>query len=196
MSASFTTTQTPAAGLAFDALADGYDEKFTNSLIGRAQRDVVWDVLDRTFSSRRKDIGTELWHRRRCASPGRLGVSVVGCDASARMVDVARRKFAAERFPWQRRPFTKLASEHINEIAYRAPFDGVFSNFAGLNCVQISVTLPINLLGLVRPGGHRLLCLCSRTCVLEILYLRTSVPMEAGFAAVVATRACGTWDSR
>jgi ubiquinone/menaquinone biosynthesis C-methylase UbiE len=42
-------TQTTTAGLAFDALAGEYDKMFTTSLIGRAQREAVWDVLDRTF---------------------------------------------------------------------------------------------------------------------------------------------------
>jgi hypothetical protein len=35
-----TALQNPA-GLAFDTLAERYDDMFTNSLIGRAQRDAV-----------------------------------------------------------------------------------------------------------------------------------------------------------
>ena len=46
------------AGLAFDSIAEQYDDIFTRSLIGRAQRDVVWDVLQKTF--RRGDRVLEL----------------------------------------------------------------------------------------------------------------------------------------
>ena len=37
------------AGRAFDSLAAKYDEIFTESHIGRAQRDAVWRVLAKTF---------------------------------------------------------------------------------------------------------------------------------------------------
>ena len=37
------------AGLAFDTLAEQYDDIFTNSLIGRAQRHAVWTVASQTF---------------------------------------------------------------------------------------------------------------------------------------------------
>ena len=43
-----TALQNPA-GLAFDTLAERYDDMFTNSLIGRAQRDAVWSMAIRTF---------------------------------------------------------------------------------------------------------------------------------------------------
>jgi SAM-dependent methyltransferase len=180
MSASYTTTQTPAAGLAFDALAAEYDEKFTNSRIGRAQRDVVWDMLDRTFRSGEKILELNCGTGEDALHLARLGVSVVACDASARMLDVARCKFAAERFRGSV-SFHQLASEHINEIAYRAPFDGVFSNFAGLNCVTDLGHVSDQLAGLVRPGGHMLLCLCARTCVSEILYFGLQFQWKQAF---------------
>ena len=39
------------AGLAFNTIAEQYDEMFTHSLIGRSQRGAVWEVLRRTFTS-------------------------------------------------------------------------------------------------------------------------------------------------
>jgi ubiquinone/menaquinone biosynthesis C-methylase UbiE len=162
-------THTPAAGLAFDALAGEYDEKFTTSLIGRAQRDVVWEVLDRTFSSGDKILELNCGTGEDALHLARHGVSVLGCDASARMLDVARCKFAVEQFRGSV-SFHQLASEHINEISYRAPFDGAFSNFAGLNCVEDLGHVSDELAGLIRPGGYMLLCLCSRACLSEILY--------------------------
>ena len=162
-------THTPAAGLAFDALAGEYDEKFTTSLIGRAQRDVVWQILDRTFSPGERILELNCGTGEDALHLARLGVSVVACDASARMLGVARCKCAAERFCGSV-SFHQLANEYINEIAYRAPFDGVFSNFAGLNCIEDLGHVSDELAGLVRPGGFMLLCLCSRTCLSEILY--------------------------
>lgn len=166
---SSSATPTPAAGMAFDALAGEYDEKFTTSLIGRAQRKVVWEILDRTFSSGDKILELNCGTGEDALHLARLGISVVACDASARMLDVARCKSAAERVCGSI-SFHQVASEHIEEIAYRAPFDGVFSNFAGLNCVEDLGHVSDDLARLIRPGGFMLLCLCSRTCLSEIMY--------------------------
>ncbi len=162
-------THTPAAGFAFDALAGEYDERFTSSLIGRAQRDVVWETLNRTFSSGERILELNCGTGEDALHLARSGVSVVACDASERMLSVARSKIMAERLRGSV-SFHQLANEHINEITYRAPFDGVFSNFAGLNCVRDLGHVSDQLAGLVRPGGHLLLCLCSQTCLFEILY--------------------------
>ena len=37
------------AALVFDQMASDYDEVFTNSMIGRAQREAVWNKLTQTF---------------------------------------------------------------------------------------------------------------------------------------------------
>ena len=72
----------PAAGAAFDRIAPDYDRRFTDSLIGRAQRDAVWKVLTRTF--RRDDKILEL----NCGTGedaiylASNGISVVALDAS------------------------------------------------------------------------------------------------------------------
>ena len=42
-----------ASGLVFDQMAAEYDEVFTRSMIGRAQRDAVWNVLTQYISERR-----------------------------------------------------------------------------------------------------------------------------------------------
>ena len=55
----------PQAALAFDQMAQDYDEVFTRSLIGRAQRDAVWNVLTKTFRSGDHILELELRHRRR-----------------------------------------------------------------------------------------------------------------------------------
>ena len=169
MTASSVASRTPAAGLAFDALASEYDEKFTTSHIGRAQRDAVWQVLERNFRPGEKLLEINCGTGEDALHLARLGVSVVACDLSERMLSVARAKLMAERLRGSV-SFHQLASEHISEIAYRAPFDGVFSNFGGLNCVKDIGAVSDQLAGLVRPGGQLLLCLCSRFCLIEILY--------------------------
>jgi hypothetical protein len=54
-------------------------------------------------------------------------------------------------------------------MAFRAPFDGIVSNFAGLNCVEDLSDVADQLASMVRPGAWMLLCVCSRFCLWEML---------------------------
>ncbi len=163
------TIRASAASLAFDTLAEEYDRVFTTSLIGRAQREAVWDVLDRTFPAGANVLELNCGTGEDDLHIAQRGMTVVACDASSRMVEVACRKVGAERFGG-RVSFHQVDTERLHEIAYRAPFDGVLSNFAGLNCVEDLADVADQLARLVRPDGFLLLCLCSRFCLWEILY--------------------------
>jgi len=83
--------ETSAITQAFDQIAPSYDATFSESLVGRAQREAVWQVADRVFTpgSRILEIncgtGVDALH-----FAGR-GVRVLGCDASAGMVEAARK---------------------------------------------------------------------------------------------------------
>jgi hypothetical protein len=60
--------------------------------------------------------------------------------------------------------------EGIGELAAEGPFDGVFSNFAGLNCVADLHSVAGDLARLVKPGGRAVLCVFGRICLWEILW--------------------------
>jgi SAM-dependent methyltransferase len=156
-------------GLAFDSLADRYDDIFTSSLIGRAQRSAVWNVVTRTF--RHGDSILEL----NCGTGedalflARLGVSVFACDASERMIAVAKRRRAAEG-PASSVRFEVLPTERILEASPLGPFDGVFSNFSGVNCIADIAEVARQLSALVKPGARVLLCLSTRVCLWETLW--------------------------
>ncbi len=54
------------AALAFDSLAESYDDLFTRSTIGRIQRDAVWRVLANTFHPGQNILTLDrVLHRRR-----------------------------------------------------------------------------------------------------------------------------------
>jgi len=157
------------AGIAFDSLADQYDDIFTNSLIGRAQRHAVWAVASQTF--RRGDHILEL----NCGTGEdalffvRLGMSVFACDASEKMISVATRRRAVEA-PRSPVRFEVLPIERIADARIFGPFDGIFSNFSGLNCVADIAEVSRQLSTLVMPGAPVLLCVSTRVCLWETLW--------------------------
>jgi SAM-dependent methyltransferase len=74
----------------FERLAARYDELWTETAVGRAQRSAVWRVVDRLFGAgdRVLDIGCGTGED--AAHLGSRGVSVYGVDASPAMVARAR----------------------------------------------------------------------------------------------------------
>ena len=91
-----TNSNALAASAAFSLIAERYDETFTRTTIGKAQRKVVWDALTQAFS--RGDHVLEL----NCGTGedafflARRGISLTACDASSAMVAVAERRKSLE----------------------------------------------------------------------------------------------------
>ncbi len=85
------------------------------------------------------------------------------------MVDVARTRVNREALD-AIVLIEHLPTERLSALRPPAPFDGVFSNFSGLNCVADLHQTAQHLAELVRPGAQILICLSSRFCLFEILW--------------------------
>jgi ubiquinone/menaquinone biosynthesis C-methylase UbiE len=168
MSASSFSTNTPPAGLAFDLAASSYDETFTSSLIGRTQRNSVWSVLQNTFRAGDTVLELNCGTGEDALQLARMGVTVLACDASSEMVDIARRR-AGFLQPQSSIGVIHLPTERVHELE-AGMFDGVFSNFSGLNCIEDLPATAAALSRLVKPESQLLLCFSTRFCITEILY--------------------------
>lgn len=157
------------AGLAFDRLAPAYDSLWTESLVGRAQRAAVWRKTQRVF--RAGDHLLEL----NCGTGEdaffftRAGLTITACDASLGMIHRAQERQSRED-PERAVCFVHLASEDLARAAGLPPFDGIFSNFSGLNCVRDLPALGSVLRSLLPHGASMLLCVSSRVCLWEMAY--------------------------
>lgn len=160
---------TVTAGHAFDALAESYETSFTNSLVGRAQRNAVWRECERVFGA--DDYLLEL----NCGTGedaiflARLGASLVCCDASPKMIEVARRRVLNEPGELDIL-FNLFPTEGLSLFKPERPFDGVLSNFSGLNCVENLARVAQNLASITRPRATAVLCLSTRFCLWEVLF--------------------------
>jgi SAM-dependent methyltransferase len=99
----------------------------------------------------------------------RQGRSVVACDASAGMLEVAKRR-EREEGRLSNLTYLRLPNEELDCLSVSKPFDGAFSNFSGLNCTPDLKSIAHNLAKLVRPEGRVLLCVWTRVCPAEILW--------------------------
>jgi len=157
------------AGTVFDQLAAEYDQIFTDSIIGRAQRDSIWKILTNTFKANDNILELNCGTGEDAIFLAGRGVSVFACDASQQMIARAEQRLCRKSsiLPVV---FCHLPTERIGELHPELRFDGAFSNFSGLNCIDDLGAVASALSDLVKPGGLLLLCFSTRFCLIEILH--------------------------
>jgi ubiquinone/menaquinone biosynthesis C-methylase UbiE len=160
--------QLPAA-LVFNQMANEYDDVFTRSMVGRAQRDVVWSVLTRTFQSGDHVLELNCGTGEDALFLARNAISVTACDASEQMIQVASNRLRMEA-PGTPVQFNLLATERLRELQPITMFDGAFSNFSGLNCVPDLKQVAEDLATLLPPNAPLVVCLSTRFCVWEMIW--------------------------
>jgi len=151
------------AALAFDAAASTFDARFGEWQSVAAQRTVVREALVNLFppGGAILEIGggtgeDAVWLAQR-------GFTLLSTDAAPTMVETAHRKLAS----FGSRAET-VAAEDLEQFARRylgskhSRFDGAFSNFACLNCVEDLGTVGRGLARLLQPGSIAALVLFGK----------------------------------
>jgi SAM-dependent methyltransferase len=164
----------------FDAVSQRYDETFTLSKIGQAQRASVWKELEKTFHPGDRVLELGCGTGVDACFLAQRGVTVFACDASAEMIEVARRRTEEMRNMAAPVRLHHLRAEEVGSLREQRRFEGAFSNFGALNCVDNLRPLAIDLAKLLRPGASALLCLMGPCCAWEIAwYLAAGKPSKA-----------------
>src|SRR5437764_5739023 len=154
---------------AFDALAETYDDIFTESGVGRTQRTAVLRVMDEHFRASQQILEINCGTGVDAVHLAKQGARVVACDISAKMIALARRRLAREGLE-SMVEFRVLPTERLRILQGDGPFDGALSNFAGLNCVEDLSRVSSDLARLLKPGAKFVACVFSRWCFWEILW--------------------------
>lgn len=112
----------------FDGAAISYDEVFTFSSVGIAQRKQVWDHIKRiNLADNKKVLEINCGTGEDAKQWLDLNMSVKSTDISPKMVELAKSKF----------PDISFETLDINDIKKcQTNYDLLFSNFGGLNCLS------------------------------------------------------------
>jgi ubiquinone/menaquinone biosynthesis C-methylase UbiE len=163
------STHQNALAAPFDAIAARYDDTFTSSHIGQAQRAAVWRELEKAFhpGDRVLEIG--------CGTGvdacflAERGIRILACDPSPEMIEVTTRRVHELWLNHLVHPMV-LGAEDLSSLPPDEPFDGAFSNFGALNCVDDLAVLAHNLARLLKPGASACLCWMGPYCAWEMLW--------------------------
>ena len=161
---------------AFDGVAAAYDGQFTDTAVGRMQRDLVREVLGELLGRWEQPDVLELncgtgadarWMAER-------GARVLATDLSAGMVEVARGSGVEG---------VEFEAVDLREVVRRRDrqFDVVFSNFGGLNCIGPADLRAFgrDLKGVLRPGGVFVAVVMPRVCLWESVYFMAKGKLRA-----------------
>lgn len=156
----------------FDAVAQLYDDTFTNSAVGKLQRLRVWNYLETTLPKSTLNIlelncGTgedAVWFANR-------GCNVLASDISTEMILVTEEKI--NRLDLSQQIVTKqLDINEIEKIQTDNKFDLIFSNFGGLNCLSKNEleSLSAKIKKLLNNNGKFIAVVMPDFCLIESLY--------------------------
>jgi ubiquinone/menaquinone biosynthesis C-methylase UbiE len=159
----------PRLAAPFDAVAARYDETFTTSTIGRAQRGAVWRELAKSFRSGDYILDIGCGTGVDACFLAERNIRVVACDPSSQMIEVATRRIQRRRVQKLVRPLV-LRAEDIATLPAEDLFDGAFSNFGALNCVDDLKGLARGLARMLKPGATAVLCWMGPSCMWEMLW--------------------------
>lgn len=151
----------------FDHIADRYDAGFSETVIGKKQRRLVWNYLMKVMNPEQEvlelNCGTGIdaeFLAKRCKS-------VLSTDISPEMVKYAQKNRANSNLA-----FCVLDANQMEPDLGK--YDLIFSNFGGLNCLSPEqwTKLGKNINLTLKPGGQFIAVIMSRNCTWERLYFR------------------------
>jgi len=143
----------------FDQMAARYDDLWTNTAVGGAQREAVWRRIIPLYRRGETILDLGCGTGEDAIYLERAGVMVRGLDASPEMVHAARHRGVAA---------SVLRIEELDRLS--GSFDGALSNFGALNCLEDIEILREPLGRLVRTGGYFAACVMGRFCLWETAY--------------------------
>ena len=153
----------------FNNAANSYDHDFTNLFTGKQQREVVWNYLNKNFTSPLNILEINCGTGEDALFLSKQGHIVLATDISDQMIEVALQKqhVAGNGI----KPIFQVCGfNDLNTIEKK--FDLVFSNFGGLNCIspeQLS-RLSLTLAGLLNTNGRLVAVTMPPICIWELFY--------------------------
>jgi SAM-dependent methyltransferase len=154
---------------AFNSYASIYDNHFTNTGIGKMQRGRVYYFLHQILFKPSEILELNCGTGEDARYLSLLGHSVTGTDLSESMIEIANEKTDGEKIK-----LYTCSIQNILSLNGEEPFDIIFSNFGGLNCLDKNdiYKSASDLYQLTKEEARLFLVVMGRKCIWERWYFR------------------------
>ncbi|MGH2665136.1 class I SAM-dependent methyltransferase [Flavobacterium sp.] len=164
----------------FDIAATNYDKTFTNTVIGKLQRSLVYQHLTEILSENQATTILEV----NCGTGedaiwlARQNYKVTATDISSAMIAVAKNKINLENLIFREADINNLPFPFLDQ-----KFDMIFSNFGGLNCLSKTELRQFfkNSSELLTEKGQLALVIMPKNTLWEQFYFLTKANFKAVF---------------
>ncbi|RZU42269.1 class I SAM-dependent methyltransferase [Edaphobacter modestus] len=173
----------------WNVAADTYEQKFSGTIVGQIRRRVTWRELERAFKPGESVLELNCGTGIDAVYLGTRNISVTAFDLSPKMIALARDHAKAIN-PISHPRFEVLATENLDTLEV-GPFDGAFSNFSGLNCVDNLGDVSRDVARLLRPQGRFLICMMGRFVPVEIIWFLLHGKPRRAFSRMLPRRLSG-----
>lgn len=160
----------------FDQAAATYDNYFTFSEIGKKQRALVYEKLQKQLKDTNKILEINCGTGEDAIWLAKQNFNVTATDISKNMIDVAQSKSKVKNLT-----FKILDINTLSEVTEN--FDMLFSNFGGLNCLtKKELTLFFNSAAKkLTENGKMSLVIMPKNTIWEQLYFLLKLDFKAAF---------------
>jgi ubiquinone/menaquinone biosynthesis C-methylase UbiE len=164
----------------FDKAAPNYDTTFTNSVIGKLQRDLVYHQFSKVINEHNPKTILEI----NCGTGedaiwlAEQKIEVMATDISSTMIEIAKSKSVLENLT-----FIQTDINQIDNDFSAKNFDLIFSNFGGLNCLSLSEMSAFlkNSAQILSPKGHLVLVIMPKSTLWELCYFLFKLDFKNAF---------------
>ncbi len=164
----------------FDKAAQNYDTTFTNSVIGKLQRDLVYHQFSKVINEHLPKTILEI----NCGTGedalwlAEQKIEVIATDISSTMIAIAKNKSNLENLTFLQSNINQITSDFSTKN-----FDLIFSNFGGLNCLSLSELTVFfkNASQILSAKGHLVLVIMPKCTLWEKLYFLLKLDVKSAF---------------
>ena len=162
----------------FDKAAIYYDEVFTNSKIGKMQRNLVYKQLSKQLDSVQNILEINCGTGEDAIWLAKQNFKVTATDISPKMIEVAQKKATFSNLKFQTADINSIATTFEND-----KFNLIFSNFGGLNCLPKSElsTFFQNATSILSERGKLVLVIMPKNTLWEQFYFLAKAKFSSIF---------------
>ena len=164
----------------FDKAAQNYDATFTNSVIGKLQRNVVYEQLSKILKENHPKTILEI----NCGTGedaiwlAQQHFEVTATDLSKKMIEIAKSKSNLGNLIFKQIDITTIDKDFENQ-----KFDFFFSNFGGLNCLSNTELISFfkDASEILHKNGQMVLVIMPKNTIWETFYFLLKLDFKKAF---------------